>query len=206
MTNLCRKRRTDRVSRTHPDDGIDSKNANTNIGDVHRTACAFVGPGRVAVKLSHHAVNFNTLGDAVAVTTVRGGDQIRRFQRPWVMEVAQGNFVAPMPRAFLWFVRAGQTPRRVSLPVRLPPHGRRYLAGNFPIRTQTSVARTATRCAKGRNCKIQQSNRQRSVSLYHCQKIGLLLWACSRRRTARQSSMHPRQRRTALLLVDPLIR
>src|SRR5208337_2847907 len=48
---------------------------------VHGPALAPAAPGGLAEKLGHHARHVQSLGDAVPVRTVRGGDDVIRVQR-----------------------------------------------------------------------------------------------------------------------------
>src|SRR6266849_2046940 len=63
------------------DDAVGAEHADAEIGDVHRAALALAVAGLPAVELGHHAVEVRTLGDAVAVATMRRDDPVAAVER-----------------------------------------------------------------------------------------------------------------------------
>ena len=63
------------------DDSVGAENPEIGLGDVHRSAASATGPRLAAEQLGHHRLRIGSLGKAVAVAAVRGGDQVRPAQR-----------------------------------------------------------------------------------------------------------------------------
>ena len=58
------------------DDPVRAEHALVDIGDVHRAALALADAGGLAHQLRDHAVDIDTLGDAMTVAAVRAGDVV----------------------------------------------------------------------------------------------------------------------------------
>ena len=56
--------------RSAADNAIGAHHPLVEIGDVHRAALAFAGTADLAEDLGHHAVDRDTLGDAVAMAAM----------------------------------------------------------------------------------------------------------------------------------------
>src|SRR5262249_28822831 len=58
------------------DNAVGAEHADVEIGDMHRATLAFAVAGLPAVKLRHHAVEIGTLGDAMAMASMRRDDPV----------------------------------------------------------------------------------------------------------------------------------
>src|SRR5262245_33236490 len=58
------------------DHAVGAEHADVEIGDMHRATLAFAVAGLPAVQLRHHAVEIGTLGDAMAMASMRRDDPV----------------------------------------------------------------------------------------------------------------------------------
>src|SRR5262249_2104043 len=58
------------------DNAVGAEHANVEISDMHRATLAFAVAGLPAVQLRHHAVEIGTLGDAMAMASMRRDDPV----------------------------------------------------------------------------------------------------------------------------------
>src|SRR5215831_1978991 len=58
------------------DNAVGAEHADVEIGDMHRATLAFAVAGLPAVQLRHHAVEIGTLGDAMAMASMRRDDPV----------------------------------------------------------------------------------------------------------------------------------
>jgi hypothetical protein len=73
---LGSQRGTGGERRAGTDDTVGAEHALLQVGDVHGAALALADAGLLAIDLGHHPVYVHTLGDAVAMAAVGGGDAI----------------------------------------------------------------------------------------------------------------------------------
>src|SRR5579862_6209864 len=64
------------MGRSHTYDWVDSQHANTDVRNMHGSALTAVRARHFAVQLGHHAMYFDSLGDAVTMATVSRGNPI----------------------------------------------------------------------------------------------------------------------------------
>src|SRR5262249_55385424 len=81
LLELRGERRPSGEAETAADDSVRTEHAEREIRDVHRTAPANTGAGRLAVKLGHHWSDADSLGDRMAMAAMRGRNQVARFKR-----------------------------------------------------------------------------------------------------------------------------
>ena len=79
---LRRRRRAHGDGQARGDDAVRPEDPELRVGDVHGAPAAAVRALVLPHQLGEHADRVQALGQAVAVPAVRGGDDVRRAQRP----------------------------------------------------------------------------------------------------------------------------
>src|SRR5690242_11891760 len=68
------------MSYAHSDNRIDAQHTDAYVGNVHRATLGLICAGALAIKLCHHAVYFNTLGNAMPVAAMCRRNPVRGFE------------------------------------------------------------------------------------------------------------------------------